>query len=189
MNDTDPLKSWFCKEILPSEAALMRFIRRNWRNHSEIAELRQEIYVLVYEQALGERPRNARAYLFATARHHLINRARRAQVVSFETIAELDGATGPVDTITPEQQVGARQELKRLQLALDQLPPRCREVVELRKIDGLSQREAAERMGVSVHCVERQMVRGMRILVDLVLGARAARKRPPRKSLVRKVRP
>lgn len=48
--------------------------------------------------------------------------------------------------MTPEQQLSARQQLQRLQRALDRLPPRCREVIELRKIDGLSQREAAQRM-------------------------------------------
>src|SRR3546814_1597359 len=59
-----------------------------------------------------------------------------------------------------------RQELARLEAALDDLPARCRETFVLRKIDGLSQRETAEKLGVSEATVEKQMVKAMRILTD-----------------------
>ena len=189
MKDADPLKSWFCEQILPFEAALTRFIRRNWRNESDISELRQEIYVLIYERAQQQLPAHGKAYLFATARNHLINRARREQIVSFETVADLEGSTVLVDTVTPDQQLSGRQELKRLQIGLNRLPPRCREVVVLRKIEGLSQKQVAERMGVGVHSVERQMVRGMRALVDFVLGGHKPHKRRVRSDAAARVRP
>src|SRR5579859_746000 len=87
MKAPDPLKTWFCDEILPFEGALTRYIRRNWRRESEVPELRQEIYVLLYERAQKQIPVNSKAYLFMTARNHLINRAKRSQIVSFETVA------------------------------------------------------------------------------------------------------
>ena len=57
-----------------------------------------------------------------------------------------------------------------MQAGLDRLPPRCREVVRLRKIEGLSTRETAERLGVGIDTVEQQTVHGMRALVDFMLG-------------------
>jgi RNA polymerase sigma-70 factor (ECF subfamily) len=43
---------------------------------------------------------------------------------------------------------------------IDTLPPRCREVVRLRRIEGLSQRETAERLGLSENVVEKEIRRG-----------------------------
>jgi DNA-directed RNA polymerase specialized sigma24 family protein len=55
----------------------------------------------------------------------------------------------------------------------------------LRKVEGLSQREVAARMGIGEDTVERQMVQGMRALVDFMVGGtgriRRASARPQRK--------
>jgi len=48
-NDMD---EWFVTEILPIEALLVRYLKRNWKNHDEITDLRQEVYVRVFEAAL-----------------------------------------------------------------------------------------------------------------------------------------
>jgi RNA polymerase sigma-70 factor (ECF subfamily) len=69
-----------------------------------------------------------------------------------------------VDEISPERRLHARQELKQLGNAFRLLPPRCREVVWLRKVDGISQNEVAQRLGISVRTVEFQVQKGMRIL-------------------------
>jgi RNA polymerase sigma factor (sigma-70 family) len=171
MTGDEALKHWFCGEILPLEAALTRYLRRNWRNGADIADLRQEIYVRVFDGAKAKLPLQAKPYLFAVARNHLINQARRAQIVSFELVADLDASpVAPIDGLTPERQLTARDELRRLQSGLDKLPARCRDVVMLRKIEGLSQKETAARLVMSENTVERHMVLGMRALVDFMLG-------------------
>ena len=43
-------------------------------------------------------------------------------------------------------------------------------MVVLRRIEGLSQREVAARLGVGEDTVEKQMVYGMRALIDFMLG-------------------
>jgi RNA polymerase sigma-70 factor (ECF subfamily) len=75
-----------------------------------------------------------------------------------------------MDVMTPDRHLTARDELRRVQAGLDRLPPRCREVVRLRKIEGLSTRETAERLGVGIDTVEQQTVHGMRALVDFMMG-------------------
>jgi RNA polymerase sigma-70 factor (ECF subfamily) len=57
--------------------------------------------------------------------------------------------------------VNARQELEFFAAALRNLPDRCRQVVTLTKIYGLTEREVAERLGVSENTVRTQVVRGM----------------------------
>lgn len=161
---------WFVREILPLEAALMRYLRRNWRDAAELPDLRQEVYVRVFQAARVREPEQAGAFLFSTARHLLIDRARRAQIVSIATFADLEQEQFDQNDLTPERHASGRAELRLLQHALNALPPRCKEVVSRRKIDGMSQREIADSMGITVATVEKQMAKGMRALADALLA-------------------
>jgi RNA polymerase sigma factor (sigma-70 family) len=76
------------------------------------------------------------------------------------------------NTPSPEDRVSARQELQRMQAALDQLPPRCREVIILRRVYGFSQREVAIKMGIKEETVENQVMKGMRMLADTISDRR-----------------
>lgn len=164
------VRAWFVREVLPLEAQLMQFLRRNWRNRSEIADLRQDVYVRVFEAAKEEIPRAARPFLFATARNLLINRVRQEQVVSIEAVADLDALNVVQDEPGPDRNAIARDELRRLQSALDHLPPRCREAVLLRQVDGLSRREIATRMGIAEKTVKRHLADGARAIADHLFG-------------------
>lgn len=53
------------------------------------------------------------------------------------------------------------EELELLLEAIDTLPPRCREIVILRKLRGLSQKEIAVRMGITERTVEVQGTKGL----------------------------
>lgn len=163
------LQHWFCNVVLPLEPALTVFIRRNWREQGEIVDIRQEIYERVLIGAQAGLPHHASGYLYTVARNHLSNRARREKIVSFDIVADLD-AELPGRAFEPEPSLIARDELRQVLRGLEQLPPRCREVVQLRKIDGLSTREVADRMGISVDTVEKQLTLGIRALTDFLLG-------------------
>lgn len=162
--NTDELSAWFVEEILPLEGVLERFLRRNWRDVDEISDLRQEVYARVFDSCADTRPESAQAFVLTTARNLLIDRARRAQIVSIETYADMDALAPTLDELSPERYLSARSELKLLQVALNLLPARCREVVMLRKIEGLSQREVASKMGITEDTVERQVSKGVRAL-------------------------
>jgi RNA polymerase sigma-70 factor (ECF subfamily) len=163
------LDDWFVLEVLPLEAALVRYLRRNARDGDDVADLRQEVYVRLYEAARQRRPDLVKPFVFAAARNLLIDRARRAQIVSIEAFADLDVLDLSQDDLTPERHASGSQELHLLQAALEELPARCREVVKLRKIDGLSQREVAAHMGITEDTVEKQIGKGMRVLADALL--------------------
>jgi RNA polymerase sigma factor (sigma-70 family) len=159
--------AWFVEAVLPLEPALMRFLRHHWREPEDVADLRQDVYVRMYESALRDGlPQNTAAVVYTCARHLIIDRARRAQVVSIETVADLEALDLAGDEIGPERRAGAREELRLLQAALDGLPPRCRAVVTLRKIDGLSQREVAQHLGIAEGTVEKQITLGIRALAE-----------------------
>lgn len=157
---------WFVREVLPLEAVLTQFLHHNWRNKSEIPDLRQDIYIKVYQAAQRQIPERTKPFLFATARNHLITRLRDESIVPIEAIADPDTLSIAADTPGPDRSAIARDALRRLQAALDRLPPRCREAVVLRKIEGLSVREIAERMGVAEKTVKNHLTEGVRSLAN-----------------------
>jgi RNA polymerase sigma factor (sigma-70 family) len=161
---------WFVREVLPLEAALSRFLKRHWRNESEISDLRQEVYVRVYEASRNGAPYYVRQFLFSTARNLMVDLLRREQVVSIETVSDLEALNVETEQIGPEREVIARDELKRLQVALESLPPRCREIVRLRKVQGMSQREVARQLGIVEDVVEHQVMKGIRLLATALYG-------------------
>jgi RNA polymerase sigma factor (sigma-70 family) len=165
-----PLDHWFATEILVHEAALMRYLRRVWSNAADVSELRQEIYVRVYEGAAKSRPGSPKSFLFTTARNLMVDRVRRERIVSIDYTQDLDALNVLVDEISPEQRLSARQELRRLGEAFDQLPDIVREVIWLRRVEGLSQREAAQRLGIQEGTLESHLCRGLRTLANAVFG-------------------
>lgn len=162
------VRAWFIREVLPHEAMLMRFLDQNWRNKSDLEDLRQEVYAKLLEAAHNGRPEHTKAFILTTARNHLINRVRREQVVPIEAMADIGELGLAMDTPGPERIVLARDSLRRLQSALDRLPPRCREAVILRRVEGLTRREIAQRMGIGEKTVAEHITNGMYALADLL---------------------
>lgn len=73
----------------------------------------------------------------------------------------------PVYTATPSVEMEKIEQLNRLERAMETLKPEYKEVVLLTKIEGLSQKEAAERMGKSPDAVRMLLSRAMAALSEV----------------------
>jgi RNA polymerase sigma-70 factor (ECF subfamily) len=164
------LNTWFAREILTHEAALVRYLGRFWPSRHEVHDLRQEIYRRVYVAAKKSRPLAPKSFLFTTARNLMADRVRRGKVVSMEALGDLESLNVMVEEVSPERRVQARQELMQLARAFSDLPPKCREVVWLRRVDELSQKEVAHRLNITEKTVESHIVKGTRLLADALFG-------------------
>jgi len=74
------------------------------------------------------------------------------------------GAAEPIDTTTPSVIMRKKEALDRLEKALDTLKPEYKEVIVLKKIEGLSHAEIAERLGKSINAVPMLLFRAMAAL-------------------------
>jgi RNA polymerase sigma factor (sigma-70 family) len=162
----EQLEAWFKREILSHEDMLMRFLARVWPHRDELSDIRQEAYARVYEAALKSRPQAPKAFLFTTARHLMADRIRRERIVSIRAGGDTDYLDVLVDEISPERRVSAGEELSRLAHAFDRLSSRCREVVWLRRVKELSQREVAVHLSLSEKTVEKHLRVGARLLAQ-----------------------
>lgn len=161
------LKTWFVSEILPLESILMQYLRINWRKSDDLLDLKQDIYVRVLESASERVPQAAMPFLVTVARNIIIDRYRRERIVPIEGVADLEAITTPSLEPGPDRRAIARDELRHLQTSLDQLPPRAREALLLNRVEGLSRKEIALRMGIHESTVNRHLYDAMNILMEL----------------------
>jgi RNA polymerase sigma-70 factor (ECF subfamily) len=187
MLDDTEIRDWFRSEVLPLERQLTHFIRRNWRVEDDVIDLRHDVYELAIVGARKGLPLATRPYLFVIARNHLINRAKRARIVSFELVADLELVENDLGTFDAERHLSAREALRRVQEGLAMLTPRVRQIVRLRKIEGLNTKETAELLGIGSDAVRQQTSLGMRALTDYMLGDKGKAKAKPL-ALVRRER-
>lgn len=168
----DSLDAWFKREILTHEGALVRYLSRMWPNRQDIVDLRQDTYVRVYEAAAKTRPAAPKSFLFATARHLMTDRFRRQRIVSIDSVGDVDALNVLIEDVSPERHMSAHQELRRLARAIDLLPRKCREAVWMRRVDDLPQKEVAARLGVTEKVIEKHVMKGMRLLADVLARSR-----------------
>lgn len=152
--------------MLPHEAKLRAWIRLRFPGVVDIDDLVQDAYArLVGAHASGPIA-NAKAFLFVTARNLALNRLRHqgyerpAGATEIDPLSVLDDAPGAPEALS------LREDFQFLIEAIQSLPDRCRQVVTLRKIYGLSQRETAERLGISENTVEAQGAIGLRKCIE-----------------------
>lgn len=160
--NNDELSRWFAAEVQPHEPALRAWLRSQFPHLSDPDDLVQETYTRVLRARERGEVRTPRALLFTTARNLAIDRARRGRLVAFEPITEIDVPPVYDEGRGVAESAAHRQELEILTHAIQSLPDRCRQVLTLRKIYGLSQREIAAQLGISEHTVEVQVANGMR---------------------------
>jgi RNA polymerase sigma-70 factor (ECF subfamily) len=169
----ESLDNWFEREILAHEAALLRYLKRIWPHREDIHDLRQDVYIRVYEAAGKSRPVSPKSFLFTTARNLIVDRLRRGRIVAIEAMGDLEVLNVPVEGDTPELQLQAREEVKLLAHAFELLPPRCQQVVWMRRVDDLPQRVVADRLGIGQKTVEKHLMKGVRLLADMLYGERS----------------
>ncbi len=157
---------WLARFVLPHEPALRAWLQRRRHLPIETDDIVQESYAILAGLASVDHIQNPRAYLFTTANSLVLRELRRARVVSIRAVDDLDALGAISDTPSPEAEAASRQELAQLAQAMNKLPKQCREAFKLRKIEGYSQREIAEQMGVAESTVEKHVAKAIRLLMD-----------------------
>lgn len=157
---------WFAEEVQPHESELRAYLRAKFSAHLDIDDLVQETYARLLQAREKTPLRSARAYLFTTARNAAFDFFRRRKIVAIDGIAELELLPVFEDGPSVAQSVGRDQDLQLLAEAIQALPERCRRVLTLRKLHGLSHREIAQQLGIAENTVNAQVAIGVLRLRD-----------------------
>jgi RNA polymerase sigma-70 factor (ECF subfamily) len=157
MPPQDPETSaWYAAEIQPHEPMLRAWLRSQLPGGFDVDDVVQEAVLRVLRARQEGGVRSPKALLFVVARNLALMQLRRRRVAGTESLAEIDaGGILDEDADVPGQ-VARAQELDMLSQAIQTLPVRCRQILTLRKIYGLSQKETARELGIAEHTVEIQ---------------------------------
>jgi len=149
---------WMTTVILPLERELRLWMSSHAASidRAERDDLIQEAYVRLWTADAGQIA-NPRAYFYRIVRNLIVERARRARIVPIELMGEIASLNVRSEEPDPEQSLGARQEVGWLLDVVAALPTQCRRAFELRKFEGLRQREIAQVMGISEKTVEKHL--------------------------------
>lgn len=155
--------------VLPLRA----YLRKLLGDRTEAQDVAQNAFVRIQPAMDDGRAREPRLLLFAIARRLALNeiRRRRNQHLDAQGSAAIDALLSAEPSI--ERVVGARQELARLEEILLRIPPGCRQVFLLRKVEDLTHAEIARRLGISAKTVENHMTRAYRLLREAYVTADA----------------
>ena len=153
---------WFVDEVQVHEGALRAWLRKKFPAIGDPDNIIQETLTRVWKAQATGSVQSPKALLFTTAHNLAIDQLRRQQIAPFEPITEVEDSFVYEASLTPADATVSNQELEFLTRAIQSLPDRCRQVLTLRKIYGLSQKEIAAQLGIAEHTVEAQVANGMR---------------------------
>lgn len=152
---------WFAEEVQPHMLSLRVFLRNFFPSVHDADDVVQESFIRIWKARAVYPIRSARAFLFSVARRLAVDVIRREKSNHHEEVNDWHALLVLNEERGVSEGLIVRDEIKLLIEAIDLLPARCREVVVLRKLDGLSHREIAERLGISTRTVQEQVGRGM----------------------------
>jgi RNA polymerase sigma-70 factor (ECF subfamily) len=158
---------WLARNVLPHEALVRARLHRLYIADLDVDDVIQEMYARILCAPSLETVRFPRQYAIQTARGIVIDYLRRSRVVAIDACENLEQLEVELPESSTEERLGFRGEIQEVAGALAQLPPTCRETLILRRVEGLSQRETAQRLGVTEKVVENQLARGVALLIKL----------------------
>ena len=154
--------------FLAHRAALLRFLLA--RGAGEAAEdLLQELWIKAGAGAAGP-VANPLAYLYAAANNLMLDRRRaeRRSAVRDDDWHQLSGAAGASSEVPAGERVLiARERLAATQRTLRELGDRTEFIFRRYRLDGVSQKDIAAELGISVSAVEKHLQKAYRALIDL----------------------
>jgi RNA polymerase sigma-70 factor (ECF subfamily) len=163
----DDRARWLADNILPHEQSLRDWLARFGSvDQDQVDDLVQETYTVLATRAEVYSIRSPRAYAFQVAKSILLQELRRSRVVAIGSVADLEALGHPTDLPDPEQEAIGRDELARVARAIAAMPGQTRRAFQLRRVEGLSQREIAAELGLSENTVEKHIMRAIRLLMQ-----------------------
>jgi RNA polymerase sigma-70 factor (ECF subfamily) len=153
-NDQSALREVFDAHYSDVCRAMYRLLR----DQGEVEDLAQEVFIRFWNKRQElDIQSNLGGYLRRMGVNEALAFLRKKKYIDQEAeVPEISEAP------TGEATVMAGELKDRIQVAMNQLPPRCRLIFQLSRQEQLTYREIAERLDLSVKTVEHQMGKALR---------------------------
>jgi len=152
---------WFVAEVESHERSLRAYVHYSFPAVRDVDDVVQVSFLKLWQKRAAEPIRSAKAFLFTVARNVALDVIRHNRRSPIEAVGDLAALNVLEDKPTASALASRAERVQLLIDAIDSLPSRCREVVILRKLKFVPQREVAARLGISEKGVEIQLTRGL----------------------------
>ncbi len=159
---------WFSEQVDPHRGALRAYVQRSFPGGRDVDDVVQDSLLRIWRARAGRQIGCARAFLFKIARHRALDLLRHDHASPLVHVRDLAALSVAGDEPSPADELSTTEKIELVAEAIADLPDRCREIVVLRKLQGISQREVATRLGLSERTVEVQVARGTRRCADFL---------------------
>ena len=168
--DADPLMAAY----LERREDLFRYFRARLRSPEAAQDVVQDIYLRIARRP-AEPIDNPSAYLYRLGANLMLDHIKREQRVNRRAAAwrqatvETDtGIQSAAEDPSADRVVEARERLRLIVKAVDEMPRPVREAFRLHKLEGLSHAETAAAMGVSRSSVEKYIMSSLQHILKRV---------------------
>ncbi len=128
----------------------------------------QESFIKLWQKGMASHPeQECRNYLFILVRNRCFNILRDKK----RTIIDIDNADHLTFSFkfkmleeTGEEILVFKELQSKIEQIINDLPPQCKEVFRMSRFEELSNKEIAEKLGVTVKAIEANMTRALKVL-------------------------
>ena len=151
---------------------LRRFVRPRVATPEDAEDVIQDAYLRVLRYSARQQVKDRERLLFSVAKNlavdsHRRHRARQRTIASCALL--FHGASeGPA----AEEMADLWQRLSQIETAISSLPPRCRQVFLMHRLEGMSYGQIARACAISPSAVEKHMARASGMLDSTLNGGR-----------------
>lgn len=183
----DTIAIWIAREIVPHERAVRSWLSRRWGHVVDAEDVIQEAYCRLAGLASVDHIGNPAGYFHRTVHAAATDIMRKSGIINFTTLTQIEWSNVMDNEPLADQALEAQQELARVDGLLAGLSETSRRVIELRRVEGLSRKETAERLGVSENDVKNHLVRGLQKVMRTMTDEDASASGDDRQSAEAKV--
>lgn len=134
-------------------------------------EIAEEVVSDVFLEVWNNRSRlneilHMKSWLLILARNKAITYLRKEtpEVMSFDEIDDYH-----VPTVqSPDYNLISREEIEKINQTIAKLPPKCKEVFTLAKIEGLPYKEIADMLNISVKTINIHIAKALNVIADIL---------------------
>lgn len=152
-------------------AGLVRAVRR-MIGANNVEDIVQETFLRAYEAAERQEIRHPRSFMYTTAKNLALNHIAKADNKLTDSVGTLEELDLHVHDRASDMESDFESKERFLAFcrAVERLPLQCRRVFVMKRVYGLSQRDIADRLGISENTVEKQAGKGLAMCAE-IMGA------------------
>lgn len=158
----DERTPWFKEQVHPHESSLKAYLHGSFPAVRDVDDIVQESFLRIWKARANQQIESAKGFLFQVARRLAVDRLRRGRISPINAVGDLSILPVIEERQGVSETISTREKVEALAAALVALSPACREVVMLRKLQNLSRKETAARLGIAEKTVDEHLARGLK---------------------------